>query len=90
MSSNNPTAPAQEEDIQPLKFDVDTAIEELGLIIDSLSDMYYQLKKVKYDYLVHTSELFSRIDFPSLMMEDARREIKGKIPSAKTIEKMEF
>lgn len=90
MSSNIPPPIDQQEDGQPAKFDTETAKKDLHEVIDSLSDMYYQLKKVKYDYLVHTCELYSRIDFPSIMMENARKEIKQSVPQAKEIEKMEF
>lgn len=91
MSSNNPTSYAQDEpDKQSREFNIDTAIEVISAIIDGVSDMYYDVKKVKYDYLLHTNELFNRIDFPSLMMESARKEINKGIPSAKSIEKMEI
>lgn len=90
MSSNDSNTHAQEEGGHSIKFDIDTATEELSVIIDNISDMYHQLKKVKHNYLVHTNELFSRIDFPSLMMESAQREIKQGVPSTKALERMEF
>lgn len=71
-------------------FDIDGAIKELNNILDDSAEMYHQLKKVKFEYLVQSCELYSRIDFPNIMIEACRRGITKKVPTAKMIEKSEF
>lgn len=66
-------------------YDIDIAMKELNDMINHLSEMYHQLKKVKYNYLVQTCELFSRIDYPSIMLERCRQELGQVIPKPKDI-----
>lgn len=69
-------------------YDIDIAIKELNEMINHLSEMYHQLKKVKYNYLVQTCELFTRIDYPSIMLERCRQELGQVIPKPKDINEM--
>jgi len=71
-------------------YNLEAAISELTNIWTESADIYHQLKKAKFDYLVKTCELYSRIDFPSIMMEVCRKEVTQKIPNAKNIEKLEY
>lgn len=68
-------------------FDLDGAINELQQIMDESSEMYYQLKKVKFDYIVQICELYSRIDFPAIMVEACRKEVASNVPKASFINK---
>lgn len=69
-------------------YDMDGAVKELNEMINQLSEMYYQLKKVKYNYLVQTCELFARIDYPSIMLENCRQELGQVIPNPKDVNGM--
>lgn len=66
-------------------YGIDEAINELHQIMDESSEMYYQLKKVKFDYIVQICELYSRIDFPSIMIEACRKEVTSSVPKASYI-----
>lgn len=88
MSSDSQQSQDGDEAKQPLKLSIEAAINELDATIANLSDIYHQLKEVKYNYLVRTCELLGRIDFPSIMLEAVRKEIKQVTPSAKSIGKM--
>lgn len=72
------------------EYDMDHAISDLSNIIHESADMYQQLKKIKFDYITQTCELFSRIDLPTMMMEHCRRDIAQNVPSAKSIAKVDF
>lgn len=71
-------------------YNIETAVGELEKIINESSELYHDLKKVKFNYLVQTCELYSRIDLPSIMMETCRKEINQNVPKAKNINKMDF
>lgn len=71
-------------------YNFDAAISELSSVIDAATEMYQQLKRIKFDYLVLTCDLHSRIDFPSIMMEAVRKEITSNIPSTKNIDNFNF
>lgn len=71
-------------------YDMDSAIAELSNLIREASDMYQQLKQVKFDYLIQTCEVYARIDYPSMVMESCRREIQQMVPKAQDIDKMDF
>lgn len=71
-------------------YDIDAAIADLTNIIDRSSDLYYQLKKTKFEYLTQAFEMYSRIDLPSIMMIASNKNASEAIPKTKDIEEMKF
>lgn len=71
-------------------YNFEAAISELSSVINATSEMYQQLKRVKFNYLVLTCDLHSRIDFPSIMMEACRKEVSTNVPKPKDIDKLNF
>lgn len=71
-------------------YDIESAIRELELIIDDCSNMYQRLKQIKYEYLNRTYELYSRIDFPTVMMNACRKEVIQNVPDSKSINTLDF
>lgn len=68
-------------------YNIENATVELDQIIDESAEMYNQLKKTKFNYLVKTCDLYSRIDFPSIMIEACRKKINHDVPKADVVEK---
>lgn len=66
-------------------FDIQGSINEIGQIIDESAEMFYQIKKIRFDYLAQVMELYSRIDFPSIMIESCRQKVMANLPKARDI-----
>lgn len=66
---------------------LDAAVAEMTKILDDLNDMFQRVKKLKYNYLIQTCDIYTRVDYPSLMMDCCEKEIKQKVPSADKIRK---
>lgn len=71
-------------------YDIDKAIQDLEDIIQESSQMYQQLKEIKYGYLSRTYELYSRIDLPTVLMNACRQDVIQSVPQAKNINNMDF
>lgn len=88
MSSDIEQSHDEDEANQPAELKIEAAISDLNDIIENLSSLYHQLKEIKYECSVRTCEILRRIDFPSVMIEAVRKEIKQVIPSVESVEKM--
>lgn len=71
-------------------YNFEAAISEISQVINQTSEMYQKLKRIKFNYLVLTCNLHSRIDFPSIMMAACQKEISKSVPKAKDVEKLQF
>lgn len=69
-------------------YDLDNAISDLTNIINKSSEMFYELKKIKFEYLSQAFELYSRIDFPSLMMIKLEQSMSDELPLPRKIEQL--
>lgn len=69
---------------------LDTAIIEMGSILDDLSDMFQRIKKVKFEYLMKTCDIYTKVDLPSLMMDSCEKDFKELVPTPERIRKMNF
>lgn len=69
-------------------YDMDAAINDLTEIITRSSEMFYELKKIKFEYLSQAFELYSRIDFPSLMMMKLEHSMSNGFPTPNKIEQL--
>lgn len=72
------------------KYDVEGAINELNQIINTTTDMFYRLKEIKFNYISQVSEMYTRVDFPSIMIDTCQKEVKQGVPSSKTIRRGEY
>lgn len=75
-------------DREERELSIDDAITELNELVNNSADMYHQLKKIKFQYLEHTCALFSRIDFPSVMITSCRKDIEQALPKAQDFRNM--
>lgn len=71
-------------------YDLEKAIQDLDGIIQECSQMYHQLKQIKYGYLCRTYELYSSIDLPSVLMNACRQEVTQNVPQSKDVMNMDF
>lgn len=81
---------AGEEQMQNQELNLENALQELDAIVQASGDMYHKLKKIKFDYLIRTCELFSRIDMPSILMENVRKDVHQAVPTVKKINDMDI
>lgn len=72
------------------KYDMDAAITDLSSVIGDTAGILQKLKKIKFNYLVQTCELYTRIDCPSIMMDVCDKEVRQIVPQPKDIRTMEF
>ena len=70
------------------EYDINSAIADLSEIINKSSEMYYELKKIKFEYLSQAFELYSRIDVPSLMMINLDQAIKNDVPKPTKVDQL--
>lgn len=70
------------------KFDV--AIADMTTMLGDMADMYQKIKKIKFNYLIQTCDIYTKVDYPSIMMDVCDKEIKQMIPPAENIRKMNF
>lgn len=71
-------------------FNVDGAIAELTGIIGETAEMIHKVKGIKFNYLTQVCEMYTRMDFPSIMMDACSKEVKQTVPDARTIRKLEY
>lgn len=88
-SNTYPTSNEEEQFKEKIgNYDIDGAISDLSEIVYKSSEMYCELKKLKFDYLSQAFELYSRIDFPSLMMIKFAQTVQEEVPSASKVEQL--
>lgn len=106
MRSNNNSLPSehQSEFVKPKptpeftealktrveKYDIEGALNELKQIINTTTDMFYKLKEIKFNYITQVSEMYTRIDFPSIMIDTCQKEVKQAVPTAKSIRRGDY
>lgn len=66
-------------------YDMDAAIADLNDIINKSSEFYYQLKKMKFDYLTNAFDMYTKIDLPSVMMTTCQKNASESVPKVKDI-----
>lgn len=72
------------------KYDIEGAISELSQIINMTTDMFYRLKDIKFNYISHVCEMYTRIDFPSIMIDTCQKETRQAVPGARAIRRGEY
>lgn len=69
---------------------LDVAIAEMTTILSDLGDMFQRVKKIKYNYLIQTCDIYTRVDYPSIMMDVCDKEIKQSVPTAESIRRVNY
>lgn len=66
------------------------ATSELSSLIAEAADMLRKVKQIKFQYLTLTCDVYTRIDYPSLMMDTCEKDVKQIVPTAKDVRNMDF
>lgn len=66
---------------------LEMAITDMKQTLENMSDMFQKLKKAKFDYLSLTCELYTKVDLPSIVMDNCDREVSELVPQPEMIRK---
>ena len=69
---------------------LDMAITDMKGVLEDMSDLFQKLKRAKFDYLSMTCELYTKVDLPSIMMDNCDRDVKDLVPTPDNIRKTKF
>ena len=69
---------------------LEAAIADMSSMLTDMSDMFQKIKKIKFNYLMQTCDIYTRVDYPSILMDVCEKEIKQNVPTAENIRKMNF
>ena len=67
------------------KYDIDAAIADMSNIISDTADLMMRIKRVKFNYLMQTCEMYTRLDYPSIMMDVCEKEVRQMVPTPKNV-----
>lgn len=67
---------------------LDAAYSDMQEILEEMASMFQSLKKAKFDYLKMTCELYTKVDLPSIMMDNCDRDIKELLPAPDKLRNM--
>jgi len=69
---------------------LDAATADLSGLVCQAAEMIQKIKQIKFHYLTLTCDLYTRMDFPSIIMDICEKEVRQIVPSAKDIRSLEF
>lgn len=81
---------AEQQDIQTRAEKLSTATTELTHLISEAAEMLQKVKQVKFHYLTLTCDVYTRMDYPSIMMDSCEKDIRQIVPTVKEIREMKF
>lgn len=60
-------------------YDIEASIEQMEEIVKEATELYYNIKQLKFDYLTTVVDLYSKVDHPILFMDNFAKNVNQLI-----------